>query len=338
MTPLLALLSVLVLALPGRAADERLWPVGQQSLPAAPVALEQTGDEALLRLVDGSVWTVGWADEAPLLTAAELPSRETEPGMLPDGRIAYGNGQIRRSWLSEPTDEYDHAILGDGTEAKVLTVETADGAVLTVRAPQGTVFEDLRPRLWDLDGDGEAEAWVIRSGPQDGGRLEAYAVNKGELILRFATDPIGLGHRWLNPVGVADFTGDGLREVALVQTPHVGGNLILYRPAGAHLDQIMRVPGFSNHAIGSRALGLSWIGDIDGDGAADILLPGQTRRELAAFSMAHGGFRILGASERTGHIETSFAELPSKTGTETGGRVILFADDTPSLRWLRLPE
>lgn len=338
MTRFLVLLSLLAFAIPANGTGERLWTVGQQNLPAAPIALEQTADGPLLRLTDGSAWAVAWGNDAPLLTSAEPPLRETELGMLPDGGIAYGTGQIRRAWLGEPTEEYGHAILGDGIEAKALTIETADGAMLSFRASPGTVFEDLTPRLWDLDGDGEAEAWVIRSGPREGGRLEAYAIHQGELILRFATDPIGLGHRWLNPVGVADFTGDGQREVALVQTPHIGGILTLYRPAGAHLERAMRVPGFSNHAIGSRALGLSWIGDVDGDGIADILLPGQTRRELAAFSMAGGGFRILGATERTGHIETSFVELAPKSAAATGGRVILFADDTPSLRWLRLPE
>ncbi len=172
MTRLLVLLSVLVLALPGRAAEERLWPVGQHSLPAAPVALDQTGEGVLLRLAGGSGWTLGWADGAPTLSASGPPPFETEPGMLPDGHFAYGTGQIRRAWLSEPTEEYGHAILGDGIEAKVLTAEMADGAVLTVRAPQGTVFEDLTPRLWDLDGDGEAEAWVIRSGPREGDGLK----------------------------------------------------------------------------------------------------------------------------------------------------------------------
>lgn len=334
MNRLLVLLSLLMLWQPAGAADERLWPVGQQGLPAAPQALEQTAQGVRLALADGSVWAVAWGNGAPVLTATSPPPDEARPGRLPDGGIAYGTGQIRRAWFAEPTEEYGHAILGDGIEAKALTVETAGGSLLSFRALPGTVFEDLTPRLWDLDGDGEAEAWVIRAGPREGGRLEAYAIHQGELILRFATDPIGIGYRWLNPVGVADFTGDGQREVALVQTPHIGGILTLYRPAGAYLERVMRVPGFSNHAIGSRALGLSWIGDIDGDGVADILLPGQTRRELAAFSMARGGFRILGASERTGHIETSFAALQP----ETGGRVILFADDTPSLRWLRLPE
>jgi len=112
---------------------------------------------------------------------------ESAPGLIPDGRVVRGTGSIRRAWLAEPTAEYDHGILGDGIEAAALKVETADGVVLSVPAPVGTVFEDLSPRLWDIDGDGDAEAWVIRSGPGEGGRLEAYSVQQGKLALRFAT-------------------------------------------------------------------------------------------------------------------------------------------------------
>ena len=45
-------------------------------------------------------------------------------------------------------------------------------------------------------------------------------------------------------------------------------------------------------------------------------------------------FRLIGVTERTGHIETSLADL----ALPDGGRVILFADDSPALRWLRLPD
>ena len=329
---LLAVLFALCFSV-AEAADDSLWPVGRLALPSKAVSLEQTPGGPLLRLTDGSAWTVGWGDNTARLSPASPAMPESAPGLIPDGRVVRGTGTIRRAWLAEPTAEYDHGILGDGIEAAALKVETADGVVLSVPAPAGTVFEDLGPRLWDLDGDGDAEAWVIRSGPGEGGRLEAYSVQQGKLALRFATDPIGLGYRWLNPVGVADFTGDGQREVALVRTPHIGGILIVYRPAGAYLERIGAVPGFSNHAIGSRQLGLSWIGDIDKDGLADILLPGQSRREMAAFSLAAGGFRILGAIERTGHIETNLVEIT----TPSAGRAVLFADDGPALRWLLLP-
>ena len=330
----LACLLLLGLVATAHAAEEKRWPVGGLALSSKPVSLTATAEGPLLLLGDGSAWHVVWEGIAPILKAATLAEPESAPGLIPGGKVARGPGIIRRAWLAEPTDAYGHAILGDGIEAAALKVETADGAVLSYSAPAGTVFEDLTPRLWDLDGDGEAEAWVIRAGPTEGGRLEAYSVQEGKLALRFATDPIGLGYRWLNPVGVADFTGDGQREVALVRTPHIGGILIVYRPAGIYLDRVAAVPGLSNHAIGSVQLGLSWVGDIDGDGAPDILLPGQTRREMAAFSVLNGTFRILGATERTGHIETNLVEM----ALPDGARAILFADDEPSLRWLLLPE
>lgn len=316
-----------------QAAEER-WPIGKVDLPADPVAMEQTEQGPRLELADGTFWLIGWEGGKPALAASLPPKRATEPNMLPDGRVASGNGAIRRAWLSDPTTEYGHAILGDGIEAKSLTVETANGQRLTYTAPGGTVFEDLYPRLWDLDADGEAEAWVIRAGPDGGGRLEAYGVHDGKLIRRFATDPIGHGYRWLNPIGVADFTGNGQREVVLMRTPHIGGIMMFYSAAGAHLEPFMAAPGLSNHAIGSRQLRLQWVADIDGDGLADILIPGQPRREMIAFSMVGGKFSVIGTTERTGHIETDFAGMT----LSDGGRIVLFGDDSPALRWLRLPD
>ncbi len=278
----LALLLLLAFSAPAQAADQERWPVGSLPLPAKPQSLERTADGTLLRLVDGSAWHVTWDGDLPALQATAAPAPDTAPGLIPDGRVARSNGQIRRAWLASPTSAYRHGILGDTIEASALNIETADGTLLSAFAPEGTVFEDLTPRLWDLDG--EAEAWVIRSGPEEGALLEAYSIQNGSLALRFATDPIGIGHRLLNPVGVADFLGNGQRQVALMRTPHIGGILIVYRQAGTYLDRIGAIPGFSNHAIGSRQLGLSWIGDIDGDGVADILLPGQSRSELAALA------------------------------------------------------
>jgi len=238
------------------AADER-WPLGRLALPEAAVAMEKAGDGALLRLSDGSYRRVIWDEGGAALEPAAAPERESAPDMLPDGDVVRGEGTIRRAWLAAPTSRYDHAILGDGIEAAELRVETADGETLVYDAPHDTVFEDLTPRLWDLDGDGEAEVWVVRSGPIEGARFEAYTVREGALRLRMATEPIGQGHRWLNPVGMGDFTGAGSLEVALVKTPHIGGILTVYRRDGLALDPVALVPGVSNHSIGSREWGLA---------------------------------------------------------------------------------
>ncbi|PMR68583.1 hypothetical protein CR158_22340 [Halomonas heilongjiangensis] len=39
-------------------------------------------------------------------------------------------------------------------------------------------------------------------------------------------------NRWLNPVGVADLSGNGEAEIAAVTTPHIGGVLRVYRRSG----------------------------------------------------------------------------------------------------------
>ncbi|MGZ0187933.1 MAG: VCBS repeat-containing protein, partial [Alphaproteobacteria bacterium] len=83
---------------------------------------------------------------------------------------------------------------------------------LTYSIPDESVFEDISPRLADIDQDGNQEAWVIRADDIDGARLEAYAVENGALVRRYAGPAIGQGFRWLNPVGVADFDGDGAFE------------------------------------------------------------------------------------------------------------------------------
>ena len=62
---------------------------------------------------------------------------------------------------------------------------------------------------------------------------------------------IGQPFRWLNPVGVGDFDGDGRREIAAVVTPHLGVTLKLYEWKGERLEPKHEAAGFSNHAIGS---------------------------------------------------------------------------------------
>ena len=94
------------------------------------------------------------------------------------------------------------------------------------------------------------------------------------------TPPIGHSNAWLNPAGIADFNGDGATDIALVRQPHVIGRLELWSWMNGKLKKTAEVEDVSNHVIGSRALGMSSIGDFDGDGRPDLAVPSLDRRML----------------------------------------------------------
>jgi hypothetical protein len=164
-------------------------------------------------------------------------------------------------WFAGPTARYDHAVLGDGIEATELWLAirdpgdpTAPCALLGVTLDRTHVFEDLAPRLHDLDADGRPEVIVVRTHADLGAQLAVYAVERGALILVAATPYIGQTRRWLAPVGVADLDGDGLSEIAYVDRPHLARvlRIVRYVPAanGADLTPVAAAQGLTNHRIG----------------------------------------------------------------------------------------
>jgi len=231
-----------------------------------------------------------------------LPSGDA----LPDGAYAIGIHDIAGAWLIEPTARYDHAVLGDAIEAGGLRVRLRDGGELDFRLPADSVFEALRPWVLDLDGDGRDEIVVVRSYLDAGAALAVYGIRDGEIVWLAETDPIGRPYRWLNPAGVGDFDGDGGLELAYVETPHIGGILHILSFDGGRWHREGSLPGFSNHAMGSRALGLAAVRDLDGDGAEDLLLPAAGRRRLRIVSFAGGNFRELGEISHRAAIVTDF--------------------------------
>lgn len=218
--------------------------------------------------------------------APAAPAAARQLGMLPDGEVTVGRRNIAAAWLVGPTDRYAHGVLGDAIEAEGVAAETANGRRLELRLPADSVFEDRYPRLADIDGDGDDEILVVRSYLDRGAALAVIRARPDGLAIVAETPAIGLPNRWLNPIGAADFDGDGRIEIALVETPHIGGTLKIFRWRDGGLRLAAAAPGVSNHAIGSRAFGLSAIIDVDGDGKLDILVPDRTRRKLLAFRFA----------------------------------------------------
>lgn len=104
---------------------------------------------------------------------------------------------ITSARLTDPTDRYDHGVLGDALEWGGLEMTLADGRRLQVTLPEDRVFEDVEARLGDFDGDGRPEVMVVETDISLGGSLAIYdATGK-----RAATRHIGQTHRWLAPAG-----------------------------------------------------------------------------------------------------------------------------------------
>ncbi|MGZ9811747.1 FG-GAP repeat domain-containing protein [Pseudoroseicyclus sp. H15] len=202
-----------------------------------------------------------------------------------------GNGAAAQESLSkvvsaeyaEPTDRYDHGVLGDAIEWGALTfrvnlcpacanVQLQD---VTIRLPDTRVFEDVAPRLADLTGDGSPEAIVVESDLSLGARLAVY----GPEARIAATEFIGQSHRWLAPVGAADLDGDGQVEIAYVDRPHLTRVLRVVRLQGDRLVQVAALEGVTNHRIGDESIS-GGVRDC-GEGPEMILLSPDWQRLIA---------------------------------------------------------
>ena len=237
-----------------------------------------------------------------------MPSRRCPrrpPGGLPDGVVEIGRGEIAAACLIAPTTRYRHGVLGDAIEAGGLRAHLQNGTSVKFRLGPDQVFEDLRARIVDTDGDGLDEILVVRSELARGAVFALYEVSSETIRLRAAAPPIGRAHRWLNPVGVADFDGDRRRKIVAVVTRHLSGRLTLYRQEGAVFVPLAAIDGYSNHAIGSRELGMAAVADANGDGVADAIVPTLGYRELAGVTFAGGRARELGHVRHTARIVTN---------------------------------
>jgi hypothetical protein len=291
--------SVLAVALATLAAVPSAGQVGWQAglVPTTqPVtALRQVGTDVFVQA--GSWYRATACGDEVCLVRGRPPNQTTARGGIPDGTVASARGTgIVEAWYADPTTRYDHGILGDQVEGGTLIVVDAAGRQYQVTLGPAQVFEDLTPRIADIDGDGRNDVVVIRSGLTNGAAIAVYGLANGALVELGSSPPIGSSHRWLNVAGIADFNEDGWLDIALVKTPHIGGTLEIWSmPGGAALMRLAAASGFSNHAIGTTELGMSAVADIDGDGVADLALPDNQRTTLRLVTLRGAAINDLAA-------------------------------------------
>lgn len=161
--------------------------------------------------------------------------------------------------FSAPTTRYAHGILGDEIEYGAMVLQyrnnrsqfTKQDAVLrrgsvTIRLPLDHVFEDIAPRLIDIDNDGDFEVMVVETDVAKGAQLAIYD-ETGKIA---ETPHIGRTHRWLAPIGAADLDGDGLVEIAYIDRPHLARLLKIWRFENGKLTLVTERGGLTNHQIG----------------------------------------------------------------------------------------
>jgi len=147
---------------------------------------------------------------------------------------------------SDPTPRYDHGILGDAIEYGALILKLENGRSIKITLPQTRVFEDISPRLVDLDGDANPEVIAIETSLSKGASLAVYGA-AGKIA---QTPYLGRPHRWLAPVGAADLDGDGRIEIAFVEKPHLTKILRIWRLENGKLRFVTSRADLSNHQIG----------------------------------------------------------------------------------------
>ena len=232
-------------------------------------------------------------EPAPAHCGKSAPGVDAVPAAasqrLAGSHVAQGQRDIAWAWLGSPTDRYPHSALGSRTHAGSVHVLVASPAgtphEIVYRLPIHRVFEDLTLRLTDIDQDGRDEVIVVESDALRGSSVVVLGLEEspsGKTLKEKARSaPAGSTFRWLNPVGVADFDGDGKLDVAAVITPHIGGVLTLYHYRPPQLVAYAKAMDTSNHQMGSPEQQLAVIMQIPGQ-RPTIIVPDMSLKALHA--------------------------------------------------------
>lgn len=206
---------------------------------------------------------------------------------LPDARILTDEND-RILFLSDPTHNYAHAVLGDAIEAASITLIDPKNSAFQFKKiiPEaGDVIEGISPIWADMDLDGTREIIVTQSNQVVGARIVVYRED-GSILAESA--PIGKGFRWMHQIAAAQFIDGGPLELAVIRTPHIGGEVEILGLVEDRLEVQASLSGYSTHKLGSRNLDAALVADFNGDGIIELIVPGQEQTTLTGIQFTAG--------------------------------------------------
>jgi hypothetical protein len=279
-------------------------PLGDSSLLTHPIHLNPHRKELVYITENGDL--VLFDDGAEI---ERLPVNA-----LPDARLI-SDGRGRLLFLSDPTDRYDHGVLGDRLEAGSITlVKTKPHLEIVTRIEISSpaVIEGVAPIWMDLDGDGTREILVTVSDFRDGARLVLY--NESGQIL--AQSPgIGQGYRWRHQLAAAPLGPAGEILIVDVLRPHLDATLEFFQWKDDSLILLADLPGFSTHQIGSRNLDMGLIGDLDSDGRLEVVAPDKDYKTLNGIGLDNGFAQVLWSVPLHGTMTSNLSGVTLEDGS-----------------------
>ena len=290
---------------------------------------------------DGEVTTsAAPAAVPPELDAAGNPrspfvSHELFDNPIGDSRVVVADDIA--AVLSNQTDFYQHAVLGDDLEAAGIEwVDTCTGESGQISIAEPDVIEGISPMLADIDRDGQIEIIVTLSNSEVGARLAAFELDgtsAGE------SAPIGQGNRWRNQLAVGAFGPRGEVEIIDVRTPHIGGTVQAFQQVqdeetGPSLVQVAASdPRYTSHVIRTRNLSMGIAVDADLNDFPDVLVATANRDAIVAMTRTSDlnaelqGWNIIGERPLDNGLTSNIA-----TQEQSPGRALVAVSDGDTLR------
>ena len=252
-----------------------LLPPDDCSLLSSPVVSE-----------NGSMVYIDWNGDLILINDNSRSSLAINA--LPDARILLdddGSGVV----YTDPTSRYPHGALGDIFEPGGIAVFSIDDGLSMLSEFEFSapwVGEGLAPLWFDWDGDRRREIFTTLSGESNGSKVAVYSED-GKLIAE--SEVTGSAFRWRHLLAFGPFSPTGSNELVCVRTPHTNGVVEFYERIEDKLVRVAEISGYTSHLFNTRNTNLSIAGDLDGDGAMEVLLLHQDETRLTAIAHRFGG-------------------------------------------------